>query len=94
MARPVVLDISLARWRERTGAQGAAAIRHEKYYSQIIADGAHDVIVDPSLVAAAELGPFDLILESVSGKALATALTMLSRRRLRFLREFLRAGAG
>ncbi|QUN32552.1 zinc-binding dehydrogenase (plasmid) [Cupriavidus sp. KK10] len=62
-----------------SGAQVVAAIRQDKHCSQAFADGAHEVIVDSSLAAAHRLGPFDLILESVGGGALANALTMLSR---------------
>ncbi|ODV43931.1 hypothetical protein AWV79_13900 [Cupriavidus sp. UYMMa02A] len=54
-------------------------LRQDKHRSQAFADGAHEVHVEPSLAAAHQFGPFDLILESVGGVALANALTMLSR---------------
>jgi NADPH:quinone reductase len=62
-----------------SGAHVIAAIRREELRQQTLDDGAHEVIVDAGLSAASSYGPFDLILESVGGAALVTALTMLER---------------
>ena len=40
--------------------------------------GAHEVVVSADLSEAREFGPYDLILESVGGRSLANALTMLA----------------
>jgi NADPH:quinone reductase-like Zn-dependent oxidoreductase len=60
------------------GAHVVAAVRREMFVDQVLEDGAHHVVVDATLEAAREFGPFDLILESVGGTALVTALTMLA----------------
>jgi len=62
-----------------SGAYVIGAVRRDELREQVLDDGAHEVIVDADLSSAASAGPFDLILESVGGVALATALTMLER---------------
>jgi NADPH:quinone reductase len=62
-----------------SGAHVVAAIRREDLRTQLLADGATDVVVDSNLAVARAYGPFDLILESVGGSTLATALTMLAK---------------
>lgn len=62
-----------------SGAHVVAAVRRPELVAEAEADGAHTVVDDASLAAAAAHGPFDVILESVGGAALANALTMLTR---------------
>ncbi len=61
------------------GAHVVAAVRRPELVAEAEADGAHTVVDDASLAAAAAHGPFDVILESVGGAALSNALTMLTR---------------
>ena len=61
------------------GAHVVAAVRRPELTEAAQADGAHAVVDDATLAAAAAHGPFDVILESVGGAALANALTMLTR---------------
>ncbi|MFM9861839.1 zinc-binding dehydrogenase [Pseudoxanthobacter sp. M-2] len=61
------------------GAHVVAAVRRPELAAEAEADGAHTVVDDASLAAAAAHGPFDVILESVGGAALSNALTMLTR---------------
>lgn len=61
------------------GAHVVAAVRRPELVEAAEADGAHTVVDDATLAAAARHGPFDVILESVGGAALANALTMLTR---------------
>ena len=61
------------------GAHVVAAVRRPELVAEAEEDGAHTVVDDASLAAAAAHGPFDVILESVGGAALANALTMLTR---------------
>jgi NADPH2:quinone reductase len=61
------------------GAHVVAAVRRPELVEAAEADGAHAVVDDATLAAAARHGPFDVILESVGGAALANALTMLTR---------------
>jgi NADPH2:quinone reductase len=59
-----------------SGARVVGAIRRPDREELVREAGAHEVVTDVS--AAAEHGPYDLILESVGGEALASALTMLA----------------
>jgi NADPH2:quinone reductase len=61
------------------GAHVVAAVRRPELAGEAEADGAHAVVDDATLAAARAHGPFDVILESVGGVALANALTMLTR---------------
>lgn len=61
------------------GAHVVAAVRRPELVAEAEADGAHTVVDDASLAAAAAHGLFDVILESVGGAALSNALTMLTR---------------
>lgn len=60
------------------GAFVVGAVRRETLAEQVLEDGAHHAVVDSTLDAARRFAPFDVILESVGGAALATALTMLA----------------
>lgn len=62
-----------------SGAYVVAAVAREAARATALENGAHHVIVDSSLASAQEFGPFDLVLESVGGDALANALTLLTR---------------
>jgi NADPH:quinone reductase-like Zn-dependent oxidoreductase len=59
------------------GARVVAAVRRAELKGEAEADGAHLVVVSEDLAAAEPHGPYDLVLESVGGPALARALTML-----------------
>ena len=69
------LAVQLAR---ASGAFVTAAVRHEAQRKLAEADGAHLVLVSEALAEAREAGPFDLILESAGGPALANALGALA----------------
>lgn len=62
------------------GARVYAHIRQESQRPLVEAASTGGVIVGPTLAAAREAGPFDLIIDSVGGSALAAAVTMLKRR--------------
>lgn len=57
-----------------SGAYVVGAVRKETRRLQAQSDGANAVIVSDDLAEASAFGPFDLILESVGGAALANAL--------------------
>jgi NADPH:quinone reductase-like Zn-dependent oxidoreductase len=61
-----------------SGAYVVAAVRQDRSEAPAREAGAHDVVVGDDLSAAAQYGPFDLILESVGGQTLATAMTLLA----------------
>jgi NADPH:quinone reductase len=60
------------------GAHVVAPIRQAAQEALVRGFGADQVAVGPDLSAAASLGPFHLILESVGGASLAAALKMLA----------------
>jgi NADPH:quinone reductase-like Zn-dependent oxidoreductase len=62
-----------------SGAYVVGVIRKESQRAQALNDGAHAVIISDDLAEAAAHGPFDLILESVGGAALANAMNALTR---------------
>ena len=61
-----------------SGAHVVAAVRQPRSEAAAREAGAEEVVVGEDLSPAAEYGPFDLILESVGGATLATALTLLA----------------
>lgn len=60
------------------GARVVASVRRQERVSQAQAAKAHKVVVGAKLASARELGPYDLIMESVGGQSLTAALTMLA----------------
>lgn len=62
-----------------SGAHVVGAVRKEAQRAQVQEDGANSVIITDDLSEAASHGPFDLILESVGGAALANAMGALTR---------------
>lgn len=60
------------------GAQVVALIRRQEHIELVRAAGAHEVAMAEDGAAAAEYGPYDLILESVGGAVLGNALSMLA----------------
>ncbi|OWJ68262.1 zinc-binding dehydrogenase [Inquilinus limosus] len=61
-----------------SGAVVVAAVRRESQRRLAEADGADRVIVSEALAEAREAGPFDLVVESAGGEALANALRSLA----------------
>jgi NADPH:quinone reductase-like Zn-dependent oxidoreductase len=62
-----------------SGAHLVGAVRKEAQRAQVLEDGAQTVIITDDLSEAAAHGPFDLVLESVGGAALANAMGALTR---------------
>ena len=58
------------------GAEVTALVRQERHAESARAAGAHHVVADETGAAAAQFGPYNHILESVSGEVLANAMTM------------------
>jgi NADPH:quinone reductase len=69
------LGCQLAR---HAGARVVASVRSDSRVALVKEAGAHHVAVGADLSAAAAFGPYDLILESVGGRSLTNALTMLA----------------
>jgi len=61
-----------------SGAQVVALIRRQEHIELVREAGAHEVAMAEDGAAAAEYGPYDLILESVGGAVLGNALSMLA----------------
>ncbi len=61
-----------------SGAQVVALVRRAEHEELAREAGAHEVAVDEGGAAAGEYGPYHLILESVGGKVLGNALSMLA----------------
>lgn len=61
-----------------SGARVVGAIRQADRESLVREAGAQEVVIGDDASAAREHGPYDLVLESVGGDALAKALTMLA----------------
>lgn len=61
-----------------SGAQVVALIRRQEHIELVREAGAHEVAIAEDGAAAAEYGPYDLILESVGGAVLGNALSMLA----------------
>ena len=62
-----------------SGARVVAHVRRHEQVAEAKQAGASDVIVGEDLSQAPDVGPYDLIIESVGGKTLATALTQLTK---------------
>ena len=62
-----------------SGARAVALVRRGEHVELVREAGAAEVAVGEDGAAAREHGPYDLILESVGGKVLSTALTMLAK---------------
>jgi NADPH2:quinone reductase len=62
----------------QAGARVVGIVRQPGNVATVKEAGAHQVVVSEDLNEARELGPYDLILESVGGRSLANALTMLA----------------
>jgi len=60
------------------GARVVALVRRDEHTRLVEEAGAHEVVVDERGAAAAEQGPYHLILESVGGEVLGNALSMLA----------------
>jgi NADPH:quinone reductase-like Zn-dependent oxidoreductase len=62
----------------RGGAEVTALVRQERHADTARVAGAHHVVVDETGAAAAPFGPFNHVLESVSGPVLANAMMMIA----------------
>ncbi len=62
----------------QAGARIVGVVRQPGNVATVKEAGAHQVVVSEDLTEARELGPYDLILESVGGRSLANALNMLA----------------
>ena len=60
------------------GARVVGVVRRSERAQQARDAGAQEVVLDADLASAARFGPYDLIVESVGGQTLATALTLLA----------------
>ena len=61
-----------------SGAHVVALVRRREHEELVREAGAHEVVVDEGGAAAADHGPYHLILESVGGEVLGNALSMLA----------------
>ena len=68
------LGVQMAR---HGGARVVASVRRPEREAMVREAGAHEVVVGEDLTEALEYGPYDGILESIGGKPLAQALTLL-----------------
>lgn len=69
------LGCQLAR---QAGARIIASVRSAERVALVKEAGAHEVAIGADLSSAVAFGPYDLILESVGGRSLSNALTMLA----------------
>ena len=60
------------------GAHVVATVRRGALVESVRADGAHQVVVTDDIGAAREHGPFDLVVDSLGGRAITAALGMLT----------------
>ncbi|HLW02335.1 MAG TPA: zinc-binding dehydrogenase [Ktedonobacterales bacterium] len=60
------------------GAKVVGAFRNANYEEPVRELGAHEVVIGDDLAPARAFGPYHLILESVGGASLGTALTLLA----------------
>ena len=60
------------------GARVVGVVRRAERAEQARDAGAQDVVLDADLASASRFGPFNLIVESVGGQTLATALRLLA----------------
>jgi NADPH2:quinone reductase len=61
------------------GARVVGAVRQSGHEKVVREAGAHEVVIGEDLALAKDFGPYDIILESVGGQSLSTALTLLAR---------------
>jgi NADPH:quinone reductase-like Zn-dependent oxidoreductase len=64
---------------KHAGAFVVASVRRPERERHARVAGAHEVVVGEDPLAAANLGPYDLILESVGGSSLGAAMKMMAR---------------
>ena len=62
----------------RSGAHVVAHVRRSEQIAEVKQAGAEEVIVGSNLPETSSVGPYDLIIDSVGGKTLATALGQLT----------------
>ncbi|HXD90358.1 MAG TPA: zinc-binding dehydrogenase [Candidatus Binataceae bacterium] len=62
----------------QAGAFVVAAVRRSEREKHARVAGAYEVVIGEEPSAASKFGPYDLIIESVGGKSLAAALTMIA----------------
>lgn len=62
------------------GAHVVGVVRRPEHEAMVREAGAEEVVVSDDLASAAEFAPYDHILESVGGPALANALSMLKKK--------------
>ncbi len=61
-----------------SGATVVAHVRNPQFEASVKQTGAHIVVTGDDLSVASEYGPYDLILESVGGTTLSTALSLIA----------------
>ncbi|MBM3222315.1 MAG: zinc-binding dehydrogenase [Candidatus Tectomicrobia bacterium] len=61
------------------GAHVVANVRRAEQSAVVRQSGAHDVVVGESVAAFAQYGPYDLVVDSVGGQTLASALAVLAK---------------
>jgi NADPH:quinone reductase len=61
-----------------SGANVVAHVRNPQFEASVKQTGAHIVVTGFDLSVASEYGPYDLILESVGGNTLSTALSLIA----------------
>jgi NADPH:quinone reductase len=62
----------------QAGARVVGVVRQPEHAAVVKEAGAHQVVASEDLSEAREFGPYDLILESVGGRSLGNALSMLA----------------
>ena len=62
----------------QAGARVTGLVRQEKHVDIVRLAGAHEAVADETGAAAKEGGPFHLVLESVGGQVLASAMAMMA----------------
>ena len=66
------------RLARHAGARVIASVRNFERGDLVRELGAHEVIIGEEITAAKDFGPYDLVLESLGGKVLAQALSMVA----------------
>lgn len=61
------------------GARVAASVRRADQESLVRQLGAHDVVIGDTVAAFAQCGPYDLVVDSVGGQSLGSALAVLAK---------------
>ncbi len=70
-----LLAVELARL---AGARVVGAVRQARYAAAVREAGAHEIVAGEEMAPAGAFGPYHLILESVGGASLGTALSLLA----------------